>query len=655
METNATIVNAPQIELSPETSAATAAEGGEAASKNNQNLLYPACVLKRQDGLYVDAARAALDTQFNRFVDSVFNTEHYLPDLNYLNLSQLLNPATDPNTTKIELLKLSNYPTEFPATRRALYKTVKITGEAERAEYLFEPVFLESTENTSPSTPAEPTKLNFDEFVAYLWLQGVRIGIHETNVRHAIDQNEMGLIEIAKWIEPSAGQDATIKEVSDALHRDNSPKRLANGQIDLGQFSNRYPQVAKNTALIKKIPRVLGKAGRNVAGEPLDPGLPIDIDFKLLAGAGTHVEQRPDGEYVVSSMDGFLSISSSSNQLSVADKIVSYEGVSMRTTGDLTLTGDDYEEHGEVEELRTVEGKNMTFFANVYGNLISRSGTIMLKENFSKGKMRNPQGKIIVEGRASSALIEAPGGEIRIRTAENCTITGKHVIVENAICCQIVAETLEIGIAEGCAAAAKTVKIAQSGARKDIEAVVSLFIPDLSDFDLQRTLFKKNITEHLTGQKRLEGDLETLKAQPDFAHFLVLQTKIARGEIKLSPEQQDGFKKAASRFTSQLEQLRQLSEKLKLSQAYISQAEQQLQKIDAQQAAGTQEVRCDIDAINDETVVRTMRVKFGGDFLAGATAQELAVALRHLGEPNERLFSGTKGTFSWVYSVAQSS
>ena len=82
----------------------------------------------------------------------------------------------------------------------------------------------------------------------------------------------------------------------------------------------------------------------------MEPALPKDFDFKALAGIGTKVEQRADGEYIVSTMEGFLSLDSATNQVSVTARIVSHEGVSMRTTGDLKLTGDDYEEHGEVEE-----------------------------------------------------------------------------------------------------------------------------------------------------------------------------------------------------------------------------------------------------------------------------------------------------------------
>lgn len=651
----------PQRESGSELAVVPASEVAKPLSEKPaakaSEIVFPSFFNARSDGLYVDAVRAAADTQFLRFVDGMFTEEgFYFSGLDYAVLSRLLYPDAGAATSKVEWLKISNRVAAFAEPRRAWYKGVKIKGDAESAEYLFEPVFteLEAGEAAAPSPtpPAQPVpaKLAFDEFVAHLWGQGVRAGIDEKTIRRVIDKGEMGPIEVARWIEPTAGQDASIKEVSDALHRDNAPKQLANGHIDLGHFKNRYPQVAKDAALIKKIPRVLGKPGRKISGEIVEPELPKEFDFKALAGAGTRVEQRADGEYIVSSMEGFLSLDSATNQVSVVDKIVSHEGVSMRTTGDLVLTGDDYEEHGEVEELRTVEGKNMTFCADVYGSLISRSGTITLKQNISKGKAINPQGKIVVEGRASSVLIEAPGGEIHLHTAEGCTISGKQVTVENAVRCQIVAEVLEIGVAEGCAVAAKTIKIGKTDARKNAEAIVSICIPDLSDFEEQRTALKKQIADSQASQQKSHREIEALQAQPEFAHFLTLQTKVARGEVSLSPAQQDGFKKVAARFAPQLQQLRHLTEQAKPAQAIIGHAEQQLQEMDAQQAAWARDIRCNIESITGETVVRTLRVKFGGDLFAGASPQELLVKLRNLGEPNERLFSGGAGEFSWVYS-----
>ncbi len=620
--------------------------------------VLPACFFKREDGLYVDAARAALDTQFARFIDRVFAERAYFCQLDYVALSGLLYQDSSWDNKKADRIKLADRIMAFPEARRALYTRVEIFGEGQGATYLFEPVFMQTSsdadapEQANPAPP-EPTKLTVDEFVAHLWVLGIRAGIDDKTVRRVIAKEEMGRIEVAHWLAPTTGQDASIQEISDALHRDNSPKQLANGHIDLGQFKNRYPQIAKNAALLKKTPRVLGQAGRKITGEVVEPDMPKDFDFKALAGIGTQVEQRADGEYIVSIVDGFLSLDSATNQVSINAKIISHEGVSMRTTGDLKLTGDDYEEHGEVEELRTVEGKNMTFCANVYGSLISRGGVITLKENFSKGHVSNPQGKIIVEGRASSVVIDAAGGDIHIRTAEGCTITGKKVSVESAVRCQIVAEELELGTAEGCAVAAKTVKIGSAAARKDVETVVSVLIPDFAALEKQRSELKKQIADSQKVQQRSMKELDALRAQPEFAHFLALQAKITRGEIKLSAQQQDAFKKAASRFTSQLHQLRHLTDDTAPAQKVIDHAEQQLRDMAEQETSCAQGIRCDIEAIMGETIVRTMRIKFDKEALAGATPQELALKLRNLGEPNERLFSGRSGAFGWVYATPQ--
>lgn len=644
------------VAASDRAAAMTPKENLEAAQ---DTWVLPACFFKREDGLYVDAARAALDTQFARFIDRVFSERAYFYHLDYVALSRLLYPEGSEDNKKADPIKLAERIVAFPEARRALYTRVEIFGDGQGAAYLFEPMFIRASSDTaapeqaSPA-PLEPTKLTFDEFFAHLWVLGIRAGIDDKTVRRVIAKNEIGRIEVAQWLPPTVGQDASIQEISDTLHRDNSPKQLANGHTDLGQFKNRYPQIAKNVALLKKTPRVLGQAGRKITGEVVEPDMPKDFDLKALAGIGTQVEQRADGEYIVSIMDGFLSLDSATNQVSINAKIISHEGVSMRTTGDLKLTGDDYEEHGEVEELRTVEGKNMTFCADVYGSLVSRGGVMTLKENFSKGRASNPQGKIIVEGRASSVVIDAPGGDIQIRTAEGCTITGKNVSVESAVRCHIVADSLTLGTAEGCAVAAKAIKIGRVDARKDVEAVVSVLVPDLATHEAKIAALRKQITDSQTSQRRALQEIQALQAQADFAHFLALQTKIAQGEIKLSPGQQDGFKKAAARFHSQLQQLRQLTEHTKPALAAFHHAEQQLADLQTQQAAWAQNLHCEIEAIMGETVVRTLSVSFEATPFSHATPQELAATLRKLGDPHERLFTGRSGAFSWAYTTAQS-
>ena len=145
-----------------------------------------------------------------------------------------------------------------------------------------------------------------------------------------------------------------MREQTLALHRDDSPAILANGRIDLGFFKNHFPQVAEGTRLLQKMPRRLGQPGRDIDGSVLEAELPRDFEIEDLAGPGTRVERNAKGEFLVAARDGFLNIDAKSQQVSVTEKIVNREGVSQRTTGNLILVGDHYEEHGEVQEHRTV-------------------------------------------------------------------------------------------------------------------------------------------------------------------------------------------------------------------------------------------------------------------------------------------------------------
>jgi len=89
---------------------------------------------------------------------------------------------------------------------------------------------------------SEPTKLDFDEFVAAMWLQGIKFGIDSNAVRQAISGDKLLRMPVAAYLEPTPGRDAEIKEMCAELHRDNSPKMLLNGKADLGAFKNRFPR-----------------------------------------------------------------------------------------------------------------------------------------------------------------------------------------------------------------------------------------------------------------------------------------------------------------------------------------------------------------------------------------------------------------------------
>ena len=100
-------------------------------------------------------------------------------------------------------------------------------------------------------------------------------------------------------------------------------------------------------------------------------------------------------------------------RISIGPKIISREGVSARTTGNLQLTG-EYEEFGAVQEQRKVEGGNITIHGDVYGIIESRGGDISLNRNLMGGAATNADGAIRVRGVASGAVLQTKKGEVAL-------------------------------------------------------------------------------------------------------------------------------------------------------------------------------------------------------------------------------------------------
>jgi len=648
---------------------------GNMADLKDGEVLLPSFILRRSGGVFVDMAHFPGGDGFQQFVERLFSSGAYFADLDYGVFLHLLYddiPAGErrkADGSSIEL-RLARDIARFLPQRRELYKGVKVLGDGETAEYMFEPVALEEISEEpiygqadedglrpitgyATKTLTIPTKLDFNEFVADMWQKGVSFGLDAQTVRRIIERGETVRAVIARQLEPTLGKDAYVREETKALHRDDAPKRLPDGRVDLRQFANRFPQITKDERLLKKMPRVLGKPGRKVSGQIVEPPIPLDIDLGTLAGPGTRLEQGAEGEFIVAAQDGFILLDTASNVISVTEKIESREDVSIKTTGDLSLDVEEFVAHGEVQEGRIVEGKHMTFRSDVYGTVLSQGGNILIGGSLSGGKAQSLGGNVAVQGLSFNSVIEAWDGEVTLANVQGCTVLGRKVTAEKAVSCEIVAEEIELASAEGCAVVGKTIHIGTSGARRDDETFVTALVPDLSGYDSRKARMEGEIVEIRQAIQAKREEVAKTKAEPELAKFLVLESKIKQGSVKLTPAQAENWEKARDRFAMALLRVQKMEGDVGRLEEDIRIREREIARVMEERKAVGTGIRCVVDEVKGDTVVRTMASPIGMLVFHGMPVAELKSKLRGYGNAQDRVFAASSGSVDWRYPAPE--
>jgi hypothetical protein len=602
------------------------------------------CIVRRRDGVYADPT--TLGKTFLTAFDHVIRGNYYFTDIDYALVIKALydcGPDLPRSGSGEAMVRFASDVAPFDPARRALYKAVKIDGG--QAEYYFEPVFMADPAN--PDSTGQPSALDPDEFVADMWNKGIRFGIDVGAVRQAIAGGKAERVTIAQRLDAAPGRDAQIVEVSDDIHRNDAPRQLANGKLDLMAFQNRFPQIRKNVKLLKKVPRAAGSVGFELSGIVLEPAVPADVDMSPMVGLGTVIEHTADGEFLVSQQAGFLSVDPKSGQISVGDKIVSRDGVSSRTTGNLQLTG-DYEEFGEVQEKRVIEGEGITIHADVFGNIVSRGGTVLLNRNLVGGSAHNARGDIRVNGVASGAVVQASCGEVVMNRAESCIISGTRVTVEHAVNCEIIADEVQVKRAEGCAIAARRITIESAGPRKQSEMLVFALRPDSAQIDEVIKVMTARVDEFSSLAALRKAEMEQMTSEPEVRKYVMLASKIRKKELTLTPEQVPQFQKMALAVGPALKAIAKVSLDVKAAetehqagQALVAQLLQQRSDSD-----GVSQVA--VRMVQGDTIVRTMSFNPDGSSTYDLPAKDIKARLRSSAAGGDLIFSGSQGTINWV-------
>jgi len=641
---------------------------GNLADLEDGQIALSRYIVKRADGLYVTLSRLDSPADFVDFVNRTFALGLYFRALDYAQFQSLLydEPASrDPAAPDEVFLALDI--ASFRPQRQSLYKELRIQrGEA---VYLFEPIYLDPAsdegEQVAEDGGRSPQRLlagapleirawlDVDEFIASAWSKEVRFGIDVAAVQEGIqlDKPERRVVARSRPFVP--GKDAEISEQAPGLHRNNAPRRLLGDRVDLRQFETRYPQVAAGLRLVKKTPRTPGVDGRDVTGEALPAPLPKDFDLARMAGAGTVISREDDGEFLLASVCGFLSIDTRSHQFSVTDKIVSHEGVSTRTTGDLMLTGEEYEQHGEIQEKRVVTCRSITAFADVFGNIVSTGGSVRLKQNLVGGSASNDDGDIVVEGLASGATLLAPHGRVTLKQADNCTIIARQVVIERATLCDIVADELSVELAEACAAAARNTQVRIARTRKEIGNVFLVLLPDRANEEAQIAALRERRAVLETDIAAHRAKLDALRADKDVSNYLRLAGKLRRGEASLSPEQEAGWRRLSALVAPALKTFPLLAAALNERLAEATGLGLEIDEALAAAEQGCGELACTVERVEGETRISALQLKLADTPLHALPHKELKLRLRATDAATKKLFSGSSGCFSWTYQMPQ--
>lgn len=600
----------------------------------------PAIVI-RDDGVFFDASATAAACKLA--ASQVFQANAFFVGLDYAVFIKLLyhcGPDLPPALRDQPLVRFADRIAPFHAVRRELYKAVKIVdGEA---EYYFEPVYF-----FLPDLPPQPAKLNFDEFVADMWTKGIRFGIDAPAVRAAIAGGRANRIVAARRLEATPGRDADIVEVSSDIQRSDAPRLMAGGRVDMNYFQNRFPQVKPNVRLLRKIARAAGSNGYEMSGIVIEPAVPRDIELSSVAGSGTVIEHLADGEYLVSALEGFISVDPDSKRLSIGAKIVSREGVSTRTTGNLQLTG-EYEEFGEVQEGRVVDGGNVTIHGDVFGIINSRGGDIMLQRNLVGGSASNADGDISLRGVASGAVLQTRRGTVTLARAESCIISGTRVVIEEASNCEILADEVEIKLAEGCAIAARQINIGAAGPRKQTEMLVYPLVPDTSKYDQKIAELDIQVRQAEQLAQQYKNEIDALTSQPEVRSYLNLATRVRKHELVLTAEQEPLFHKMAAAAGPTLKTVSKVSLAMKAAQLRQAQAQEQVDLVKRKKQALLGATRCSIASIGGEVLVRTMSYNPDKGSVHELTPKEIKAKVRHATAGLRAIFAGHHGSFEWT-------
>jgi uncharacterized protein len=379
--------------------------------------------------------------------------------------------------------------------------------------------------------------------------------------------------------------------------------------------------------------------------------VPKDVELVSLAGTGTVIEHLDGTDFLVAGVQGFVNVDRRSRRISIGPKIVSREGVSVRTTGNLQLTG-EYEEFGEVQENRVVEGGNITIHGDVFGRIVSRGGAIVLRHNLMGGTATNTDGAIRVAGVAANAVLQTKAGEVAVQRAQSCVITGTRVRIGHATNCDIIADEVVIGSASGCAIAARSIVIESAGPHKHSEMALFTLVPDTSRLDGEIADFTAQGLAYGRLTQRHTEAVDAITSRREVGTYLALAQRVRKREVALTPEQLRAFQKIAVQVGPALQEVARLSLAARQAQTQQALMQEGARAAQARKDALAGAASCRVRMLAGETVMRAMPYNPEHGAAYDVAARDVRTRLRAEAQARVPVWSGSTGTLAWPPDVS---
>jgi hypothetical protein len=176
-----------------------------------------------------------------------------------------------------------------------------------------------------------------------------------------------------------------------------------------------------------------------------------------------------------------------------------------------------------------------------------------------------------------------------------------------------------------------------------------MLVPDLSGYDQEVSALGKKIEEVglALARKRREAETEAAAAQGETKSYLVLEEKLRKKEIILTPEQMANWQKLAARVAPGLKALNKLNGEVQLLQTEKEIYEGKNAALMQFKQDASVGISCSLRESHGDTLVRVMKTKPGAVPLMDLEPKQLKAQLLAPSLPADRLFSGEGGPFEW--------